>query len=221
MRKEYMMTLSHLTSVEPEMAPLRLPRPARTSQAAMVPLGSSGAGTFSLGVLSDAVTGLLIRSGRGDTDAFAELYDVTSRRIYGLVLRAVPSMEAERFTQVAYVRLWSSARHYSPAAGNALSWMITQAHHSATEHGLGSSVAFKGPQLGGRRAVHPPASLCPAVASDVSELTRNHQDILTLVCLGGYNPRQVSELLRLPRVSVLTILRDGLLRIRDPLPAAS
>ncbi len=215
------MTLSHLTLDEPEIEKIRLPLHARTSQSSMVPLGP-GAATLGLGVLSDAVTALLIRSGQGDTDAFAKLYDVTSRRIYGLVLRVVPSKEdAERFTQVAYVQLWTSARHYSPESGNALSWIIMQAHHSVTEHSRSHGVAFKGRQRGGRRVVQPSASLChPTTASDVSALTRDKQETLTLVCLGGYNPRQVSELLRLPKGTVLAILRDGLLQIRNPLPAA-
>jgi RNA polymerase sigma-70 factor (ECF subfamily) len=50
---------------------------------------------------------LVARSSRGHEDAFAQLYDLTSARIHGLVLRVLRSAEhAAEVTQEVYVEVW-------------------------------------------------------------------------------------------------------------------
>ena len=55
---------------------------------------------------------LMTRSARGHEDAFAELYDLTSNRIYAIVLRVLRSPDhAAEVTQEVYVEVWrQSAR---------------------------------------------------------------------------------------------------------------
>jgi RNA polymerase sigma-70 factor (ECF subfamily) len=50
------------------------------------------------------LTALLKRSGRGDKDAFAELYDATSARVYGLAVRVVRDpAQAEEVAQESFL----------------------------------------------------------------------------------------------------------------------
>ena len=47
---------------------------------------------------------------RGDEAAFAELYDATSARVYGLVLRVVRDpAQAEEVAQEAFLEIWRTA----------------------------------------------------------------------------------------------------------------
>ncbi|QBS46483.1 sigma factor [Nocardia sp. CS682] len=62
---------------------------------------------------------LLVRCGRSDQQAFAELYDRTCARVFGLVLRVVCDRGyAEDITQEAYVQGWRTAASFDPGKGS-------------------------------------------------------------------------------------------------------
>ena len=67
---------------------------------------------------------LLTRVALGDQLALAELYDLTSGRIYGLLLRAVkdPAL-AETMLQDVYVDVWTRATEFDVSAGTAPTWL--------------------------------------------------------------------------------------------------
>ena len=59
---------------------------------------------------------LMTLCSRGHEDAFAELYDLTSQRIYGIILRVLRSPDhAAEVTQEVYVEVWRQSARYSPA----------------------------------------------------------------------------------------------------------
>ena len=71
---------------------------------------------------------LLLRSGRGDVDAFAELYDHLAPRVYGLVTRLVPDPAAsEAITCEAFVEAWRRSATYDPDRCSATSWVLVVA----------------------------------------------------------------------------------------------
>lgn len=158
------------------------------------------------GLSHEALARLLSRSAQGDEEAFAKLYDVTSRRIYGLVLRnSRCPQEAERVAQLIYLRIWREAGAFDARrGGSALCWMIALVAH----------------ELAARRNLE---MATPAVETALppSSLTRQQQDILTLVCLGHFSQRQVCQLLQVPRTVVTAALREGLNCVTGQLPAAS
>jgi RNA polymerase sigma-70 factor (ECF subfamily) len=85
---------------------------------------------------------LMTLSSRGHEDAFAELYDLTSQRIYGIVLRVLRSPDhAAEVTQEVYVEVWRQSARYSSDRGSVIAWMTTMAHRRAVDHpGRGSTV---------------------------------------------------------------------------------
>ena len=77
---------------------------------------------------------LMTLSSRGHEDAFAELYDLTSQRIYGIVLRVLRSPDhAAEVTQEIYVEVWRQSARYSPDKGSVIAWMTTMAHRRAVD----------------------------------------------------------------------------------------
>ena len=77
---------------------------------------------------------LLRRSARGDEQAFAQLYDATSARVYGLALRVVRDpAQAQEVTQEAYLETWRTASRFDPAKGSAISWLMTIAHRKGVD----------------------------------------------------------------------------------------
>ena len=75
---------------------------------------------------------LLLRSGRGDQEAFAELYDLLAPRVFGLVSCVVrDAAEAEAITCEAFVEVWRRAASYDTATCSATAWTLLVAHRLA------------------------------------------------------------------------------------------
>src|SRR5689334_25404351 len=70
---------------------------------------------------SQRLADLLKRSARGDSDAFAELYDATSARVHGLALRVVRDpAQAEEVTQEAFLDIWRTSARFDQQRGSAI-----------------------------------------------------------------------------------------------------
>jgi RNA polymerase sigma-70 factor (ECF subfamily) len=58
--------------------------------------------------------------------AFAELYEATKRKLFGVALMVLRRRDvAEEVLQEAYIRIWRSAARFDPARGSAMTWMAT------------------------------------------------------------------------------------------------
>ena len=90
---------------------------------------------------------LLRRVARRDADAFAEFYDATRSRVFGLITRVLRDAGyAEETTQEVYLQVWRSADSYDPASGSPLAWLLTLAHRRAVDR-VGGKEALEAPSL--------------------------------------------------------------------------
>ncbi|HET8561948.1 MAG TPA: sigma-70 family RNA polymerase sigma factor, partial [Marmoricola sp.] len=109
------------------------------NQLGPMPSGGSPEGTGDTresgpGRLADQLVELIGRSARGDEGAFAQLYDATSSRVHGLVLRVVRDpAQAEEVTQEVYLQVWRTASRFDEQQGSALAWLMTLAHRRAVD----------------------------------------------------------------------------------------
>ncbi len=77
---------------------------------------------------------LLRRVARRDAEAFAQFYDHTKARVFGLVTRVLRDPGySEETTQEIYLQVWHNAGGYDPAAGSPLAWLMTLAHRRAVD----------------------------------------------------------------------------------------
>jgi RNA polymerase sigma-70 factor (ECF subfamily) len=77
---------------------------------------------------------LLAEVSRGDRQAFRKLYDRTSAKLFGVVLRIVRNRElADEVLQEAYVRIWQGASRFDPGSGRPMTWMISIARYAAID----------------------------------------------------------------------------------------
>jgi RNA polymerase sigma-70 factor (ECF subfamily) len=152
---------------------------------------------------SDELIALLRASARGDEGAFARLYDATSARVYGMVLRVVrdPAQAAE-VTQDCYLQYWQQSARFDAGRGSVIGWMLTLAHRRAPQHAhdVGETVVDK---LEAER-----------VRKALNELTPIQREAIELAYLGGYTHTEVAGLLDIPLGTAKTRLRDGLIRLR-------
>jgi RNA polymerase sigma-70 factor (ECF subfamily) len=171
---------------------------------------------------------LITLSSRGHDEAFAELYDLTSQRIYGIILRVLRSPDhAAEVMQEVYVEVWRQSARYSPGKGSVIAWMTTIAHRRAVDRvrSVASEVAREERyafQRGEREIDQVWDGVeqrfdVERVRRGMASLTPIQREALTLAYFGGYTQSQVAQLLQLPLGTVKTRIRDGLIGLRDAL----
>ncbi len=169
---------------------------------------------------------LLRQCARGNEDSFAELYDLTSRRVHGLVLRVVRDpAQAEEVTQEVYLQAWRTASRFDETRGSALAWLMTLAHRRAVDR-VRAAEAVSLQDTTYHQSTHVVAhdATAEAVESSIEahrvrtalgELTKVQREALELAYFGGYTHTEVATMLDLPVGTAKTRIRDGLIRLRD------
>ncbi len=175
---------------------------------------------------------LMQRSSRGDEGAFAELYDATCARAYGLALRVVRNpAHAEEVVQEAYLDAWRTSSRFDPARGSLMGWLLTIVHRKAVDRVRSAEAATARDEVYHREsqpterdttveAAH--GSLdAQRVRGAVATLTNVQREAVELAFLGGYTHTEVATMLKVPVGTAKTRIRDGLIRLRDALGVAS
>lgn len=196
----------------------------------------SSEGTPSGGTPKDGaaarLASLMQRSSRGDEGAFAELYDATSARAYGLALRVVRNpAHAEEVLQEAYLDAWRTSSRFDPARGSAIGWLLTIVHRKAVDRVRSAEAATARDATYHRESqpVEHDSTLEAAHASleaqrvrgAVAGLTAAQREAVELAFFGGYTHTQVATMLDVPVGTAKTRIRDGLIRLRDAMGVAS
>lgn len=181
----------------------------------------------------DPLAAMIIRSGRGDQAAFAELYDATAPLVHGIVLKVVrdPS-QSEEVVQEVFVEIWRLAPRYDGTRGTVTSWMATVAHRRAVDRVRSEQAARNRVERESHKVVRDHDSVAePVVERDhadferrrvrkaLDRLTDMQRQAVELAYFGGHTYREVAVLLDEPEGTIKTRIRDGMIRLRDELGA--
>lgn len=175
---------------------------------------------------------LLGRVAHGDQQAFADLYDRTASRVFGLVKRLLRDhAQSEEVTQEIFLEIWQTATRYDPGKGGAMSWMLTMTHRRAVDRVRASqSSRDRDTRIGIRDFAPEFDSVAENVEIQIEServkeamkrLTELQRQAVSLAYFGGYSHNEVSQLLKVPIGTVKTRLRDGMIRLRDELGVVS
>ncbi len=175
---------------------------------------------------------LLKRSGRGDANAFAELYDATASRVFGLAVRVVRDpAQAEEIAQEAFLDIWRGSARFDSTKGSAISWMLTIVHRKAVDRVRSAQASTRRDTTYHQQnptvdhdvtadAAH--ASMeARRVRSAMESLTAVQREAIELAYFGGYTHTEVAAMLDLPVGTAKTRIRDGLIRLRDTMGVGS
>ncbi len=197
------------------------------------PADASPLGEASARADSAAELGQLLRlASRGDQEAFAQLYDATSTRVFGLAVRIVRDRaQAEEVAQEAFLEIWRTASRFDPAKGSAYAWMLTIVHRKSVDRVRSAEASTRRDTTYEQRnqtvdhdstadAAH--ASFeARRVRNALESLTAVQREALELAYFGGYTHTEVASMLDLPVGTAKTRIRDGLIRLRDTMGVAS
>jgi RNA polymerase sigma-70 factor, ECF subfamily len=161
----------------------------------------------------------------GNHQAFAELYDLTARRVYGTVLRVLRSPEhAEEVTQEVYAELWQQAARYSSSKGSVIAWMITVARRRAVDRArsVSSEVAREGRYAWAAEPAIDDVWHRATQRQDIERLRHGLQSLtqvqgeaLALAYYENLTQSQIATRLNVPLGTVKTRIRDAMKRLGE------
>ncbi len=169
---------------------------------------------------------LLRRVARQDVDAFAQFYDRTRARVYGLVTRVLRDPGyGEETTQDVYLQVWRNAGGFDPASGSAMAWLLTVAHRRAVDRVRAEQAAAQRESRYGAANADRPADVVAEsailreerrrVAECLGSLTDAQRQCIELAYYDGLTYVQVSERLSANLATIKSRMRDALRGLRN------
>lgn len=172
-----------------------------------------------LGVLLEQIAG-------GSQTAFAEFYELTSRRVFGMARRVLIDPElSEDTTQEVFLQVWQNAAKFDSAAGSPLAWLMTISHRRAVDKVRSTQSASDREARYGASSQdidHDSVSdevgsrlEAEAVVRCLETLTDTQQESVKLAYYGGLTYREVAEKLNAAVPTIKSRIRDGLIRLKN------
>jgi RNA polymerase sigma-70 factor (ECF subfamily) len=174
--------------------------------------------------------GLIERIAGGDEAALAELYDATSRQVYGLALRVLgdPSA-AEDVTLEVFTQVWRTASSYDMGRGTPFGWLLTMTRSRAIDRIRSDAQARKREEplefvegTEGDPGPSPEANVAEAerrriVRDALAVLSPEQRQVVELAYFGGLSHSEIAAELNQPIGTVKTRIRLAMQRLRDAL----
>ncbi|WP_344781268.1 ECF RNA polymerase sigma factor SigK [Gordonia caeni] len=168
---------------------------------------------------------LLERIARSDAAAYAEFYDRTGARVFGMVLRVLRDRGySEETTQEVYLQVWREAAAYRRTEGSPIAWLIAIAHRRAVDRVRAETAATRRDLTYGARQV---TALIDEVGEEVADreaaglvrrclgrLTERQAEAVGLAYYEGLTYSEVADRLAVALPTVKSRIRDGLKRLR-------
>ena len=174
---------------------------------------------------------LLAGIARAEADRLAELYDLTSPKLYGLILRIQRDRAlAEDVLQDVYMRVWQAAGSYRPEAGSPLPWLVTIARYRAIDS-VRRKTEVQGPELASgedwvARLIDPHDEAVAfqerdALAACLGRLEPLHRDCVVLAYCEGRSREELARQFDRPVNTIKTWLHRALASLKTCLETVS
>jgi RNA polymerase sigma-70 factor (ECF subfamily) len=168
-----------------------------------------------------------------DVGAFEQLYDRHSRSVYGLVLRILQQAGiAEEVVQDVFLQLWRNAAQYDSMRGPFVPWLFTLARNRALD-----TLRLKSERQRRREDQTeelPPVASAPEYEKQFDEKRRaekvralmgslqpQQKKAIELAYFEGLSHTEIAVALKEPLGTVKSWTRNGLLRLKEELQAAT
>lgn len=169
---------------------------------------------------------LLARVATRDRNAFARLYNLTSAKLYGIILRISRRRDlADEVLQEVFVRIWERAVDFDPDRASPIAWMAAIARNRALDEVRKKQIVETGAPIEEAVDVADPAK--PALelmeladdgrrlADCLGRLEGNRKEIVRLAYLDGWSREELSQRFGAPVATIKTWLHRSLKQLKD------
>lgn len=164
---------------------------------------------------------LLDRVAQRDRVAFKTLYDATSLKLFGIVLRILRRRDvAEDILQDVYIKIWDKAADYRGNRGAVITWMATIARNRALDEARRAPPVIAADDVPGfediaANVAHPLADRerqeeYARLMRCLNQLEAEKRSMITLAYLEGLSREALAARFDKPVATVKTWLRRGL-----------
>lgn len=168
---------------------------------------------------------LLVETANGDRAAFRRLYDRSSAKLFGVVLRILKNRhKSEDVLQDVYLKIWQKAGSYNPEYGRPITWMATIARNRAIDiiRATRPTQTIDEPgneeeifRLGGQDAENVDLADLEALRFCLGEMKEDDRNYVLLAYYEGYSREELAERFESPVGTIKTRLRRGLIALRS------
>lgn len=192
---------------------------------------TAGAKPFPAGESAHAA--LIRRLVAGDQAALSELYDATSRLVFGLAARILnDSADAEEVTLDVYTQAWKQSSRYDASRGDPITWLLTLAHSRAIDKLRSRSGTKRREQSLEAVAEFPSAARDPEstsveaqrarlVRKAMAALSSEQREAIELAYFEGLTHVEIAERTGQPLGTAKSRIRLGMSRLREALSEES
>lgn len=161
---------------------------------------------------------LLLRTGRGDSEALAELVRTTGKAVYAYILSIVRNPEdADDIYQDTFLKVRTAAAEYKPQ-GKPMAWIFTIARNYCMMHYRKEQ---KKAELGFEELENMPAlskiekkEERMVLEAALGILTEEERQIVILHAVTGMKHREIARMLSMPLSTVLSKYRRSLTKLK-------
>ncbi|MEM8748950.1 MAG: sigma-70 family RNA polymerase sigma factor [Pseudomonadota bacterium] len=167
---------------------------------------------------------LLDQTAKGDRSAFKMLYERSSAKLFGVILRIIRNRQkAEDILQDVFLKVWQKAGSYDPSVGKPITWMATIARNRAIDVIRSTrpeqTVDEPGDEeeifrLGGQDADSVDLADLETLRFCLGEMKDDDRNYVLLAYYEGYSREELAERFESPVGTIKTRLRRGLLALR-------
>ena len=173
----------------------------------------------------------LVATGREDRSAFRTVYDLTSAKLFGVVLRICNDRgAAEEVLSDVYLTIWKRAGAYEPGRASPISWLATIARNRAIDWRRAAGRTPSTPLEEAPDIADDRASAFDLLAQDegaralhlcLDALDDKQRGAIRTAFFDGLTYAEIAEREAVPIGTMKSWVRRGLIRLKECLDASS
>lgn len=170
-----------------------------------------------------AIEAFITQSALGNREAFSQLYDATSTKLFSVCLRVLNDRElAEDVLQETFIKIWNSAQQYQSNGLSPMTWLITIARNTSIDrkrviqhhHESFNQDEILADDANGPEAEAFLLSQQAHISRCLDELEKDKAEAVRNVYLQGLSYAELAERFEVPVNTMRTWLRRSLLKLR-------
>lgn len=166
---------------------------------------------------------LVIKSQKGDSEAFGELYDIFVTPIYRYIFFKVKKTEVEDLTEILFLKVWENINKYKKQKNKSFkAWIFRIAHNLVVDHyKMNREHVSLDPRISDTKRDHNPLETADEVLNKenlklaIGKLKKNYQQVILLKFINELKNDEICKIMKKSEGSVRILQFRALKALRQ------